>query len=133
MARIDIDYEYDDLEIGKKPKKTVVIKKGGWLGKIVALLLGIILGFVGCFGAIAAVVYYFIGVMKIEEGAGYLKGVLGDDFDYTDYIAGEYGDKTTLDLILSTTTAAQSVLDGTGTLNTLNDICRVVILRRPYR
>ncbi|MBR2330033.1 MAG: hypothetical protein IKA40_02190, partial [Clostridia bacterium] len=84
--------------------------------------LGIILGFVGCFGAIAAVVYYFIGVMKIEEGAGYLKGVLGDDFDYTDYIAGEYGDKTTLDLILSTTTAAQSVLDGTGTLNTLNDI-----------
>ena len=112
-----------DLELEREKQRPVeVVKKGGWLGKIVALLLGIILGFVGCFGAIAAVVYYFIGVMKIEEGAGYLKGVLGDDFDYTDYIAGEYGDKTTLDLILSTTTAAQSVLDGTGTLNTLNDI-----------
>ena len=116
MDELDLELERD------KQRPVEVVKKGGWLGKIVALLLGIILGFVGCFGAIAAVVYYFIGVMKIEEGAGYLKGVLGDDFDYTDYIAGEYGDKTTLELILSTTTAAQSVLDGTGTLNTLNDI-----------
>lgn len=112
-----------DLELEQNRKRPVqIVKKGGWLGKIVALLLGIVIGFVGCFGAIAAVVYYFVGVMKIEEGAGYLKSVLGDDFEYTDYIAEEYGDKTTLDLISSTLTAAQTVMDGTGTLNTLNEI-----------
>ncbi len=112
-----------DLELEQNRKRPVqIVKKGGWLGKIVALLLGIVIGFVGCFGAIAAVVYYFVGVMKIEEGAGYLKSILGDDFEYTDYIAEEYGDKTTLDLISSTLTAAQTVMDGTGTLNTLNEI-----------
>ena len=100
MDELDLELERD------KQRPVEIVKKGGWLGRIVALLLGIVIGFVGCFGAIAAVVYYFFGVMKIEEGANYLKGVVGDDFEYTDYIAEEYGDKTTLELILSTANAA---------------------------
>ena len=86
MDELDLELERD------KQRPVEVVKKGGWLGKIVALLLGIILGFVGCFGAIAAVVYYFIGVMKIEEGAGLMqleyaaKGnfkITNDKFDFT--------------------------------------------------
>ena len=52
MAQHEIDYEYEDLELEQKPK-VIVKKKGGLLGKIVALFLGIIIGIVGGLGGVA--------------------------------------------------------------------------------
>lgn len=115
--------EYE-LESTTTPRTPAVIrkKKGGFFGKIIALLLGLILGFIACIGAIAGVAYYVFGIATIKDLEAYLKSALGDEFTYTDYVDETYGDSTLLVLLQASMGALSSVTTGDGTLNTINDI-----------
>ncbi len=115
--------EYE-LESTTTPRTPAVIhkKKGGFFGKIIALLLGLILGFIACIGAIAGVAYYVFGIATIKDLEAYLKSALGDGFTYTDYVDETYGDSTLLVLLQASMGALSSVTTGDGTLNTINDI-----------
>ena len=109
-----------EIELEKKPK-VKIIRKGGLFGKLVSLLLGIVIGFIGCFGAIAAVVYYAFGVMKIKEAESLLNN-LGVDFTYTDFVGEQFGDKTAIDLVMQTADTLEKVASGDASLNSLNEI-----------
>lgn len=115
--------EYE-LESTTTPRTPAVIhkKKGGFFGKIIALLLGLILGFIACIGAIAGIAYYVFGIATIKDLEAYLKSALGDEFTYTDYVDETYGDSTLLVLLQASMGALSSVTTGDGTLNTINDI-----------
>ena len=122
MARMDIDYEYDDLEIGKKPKKTVVIKKGGWLGKIVALFLGVIIGIVAGIGGLVGAGYYIATQVKIKDAADTVSGLTGLEIPLSDYLSDEYAELTLLGVIDGTVQTVSKISAGEGTLNDLNAI-----------
>ncbi len=81
-----------------KPKK--VKKGGGWLGRIVAFLLGIVITLGACAGAIYAV---------ITQPVRKLTGLAGMDFETQvkdNILSEEYGDKTLLQLGQDALTAA---------------------------
>lgn len=81
-----------------KPKK--VKKSGGWLGRIIAFLLGIIIALGSCAGVIFAV---------LTQPVRKLTGLAGMDFDtqVKDNILSEkYGDKTLIDLSKDALSAA---------------------------
>ena len=42
----------------KQPSKVIVKKRSGFFGKLVSLLMGIVIGIVGGFGGIAAIVCF---------------------------------------------------------------------------
>ena len=105
----------------------VVYKKsGGFLGKIVALLLGLLLGIIAALGGLIGAGYAIVTQVKIEDNVNTIKGLTGVEFDYTQYINGEYGQKTALDLIGDVLEIANGFMGGTGTLGALNNISPMV-------
>lgn len=106
--------------------EVVVEKKGGFFGKLIALLLGFIIGLISCLGGVAAFGYFFLTKIKVKEGFDYINGFTGQELDYTQYINGEYGEKTVLDLIGVLSVAVTEISEGRGTLNTLAHISPVV-------
>ena len=80
------------------PKTKVVVKKkgGGWLGRIVALLLGMVIGVGGCVGGV-----YLVLSQPVEKAVNLIGGFAGIDYETTvkdKYLAAEYGDKTLLEV-----------------------------------
>ncbi|MBE5744757.1 MAG: hypothetical protein E7355_01325 [Clostridiales bacterium] len=114
----NIDVEYEPMVKQKK--------KGGFFGKFVALLLGLILGIVAAVGGVAWFGWYTFAKMPIEKGADKINDFLGADIDYTKYIDKSYGEKTIADLVGDVVSATGKIADGEGTLNTLNDISPLV-------
>lgn len=121
MAKIDTNYEYDDIPVSKKPK-TVVVKKGGWLGKIIALLLGVIIGIVAGIGGLVGAGYYIATQVKIKDGVETVKGLTGLEIPLSDYLSDEYADMTLLGVFDGTAQVLTKIGEGTGTLNDLNAI-----------
>ena len=73
---MDVDYEYDGL--GGSKKSPTIVKKGGWLGKIVALLLGLVIGLVAGLGGLVGAGFYIVTQMKIKDATntvGSLSGI----------------------------------------------------------
>ncbi len=121
--REEIDERDDDDNVEKSG--------GGWLGKIVALLLGFILGIGAIAGTVAAVAYY---VMKkpMKNVVNTVDKVV-DTFDPTisvyetlfdpenGFLNADYADKLVADLVRDAIAAAESVSNG-GPLSDLADI-----------
>ncbi len=121
MAQHEIDYEYDDLEVEQKPK-VIVKKKGGLLGKLVALFLGVIIGIVGGLGGVAFAGYYIATQVKIKDAANTVTNLSGLEIPLSDYLSDEYADKTLVGLFEGVAGAVTKISEGNGTLNDLNDI-----------
>lgn len=121
MARMDVDYEYDDLGVGAKPR-VIVKKKGGLLGKLVALFLGIVIGIVAGIGGLVGAGYYIATQVKIKDAANTVSGLTGMELPLSDYLSDESADKTLLGLIENVSNVATNISEGKGTLGDLNKI-----------
>ena len=97
-------------------------RRGGFLGKAVALLLGFILGIVGTIGGIVGGGYYVVSSVKIKDAVNGVAGATGMEIDYSQYITEEYAEQTVLGLIGSLGTVATEFQNGTGSLSTLEKI-----------
>ena len=118
----NIDLEAEPIP-SKKPKKE---KKGGFLGKFIAVVLGFIFGLLGGVGGLGFFGWYIVARMPIEKSTNKVNGILGTDIDYSQYIDGSYGEKTIANLVGDTVSAIQTISNGEGTLNTLNAISPLV-------
>ncbi len=105
-----------------RQRKKVVRRGGGIGGKIVALLVGFILGIVGTIGGIVGGGYYLASSVTIKDAVGGVEGVTGTDIDYSQYITEEYAEKTLIGLIGSIGEVASEFSNGTGSLSTLEQI-----------
>ena len=97
-------------------------RKGGFFGKLIALLLGFILGVVGGIGGIGYAGYYAATQIQIQQGVDYLNTYAGLNIDYTQFVNGKYGEATIADLIGEVANAVTEIANGNGSLNTLNEI-----------
>lgn len=95
ISRLVMQDTLDFLD--EKDEEEFKPKRGGIGGKIVALLLGFILGFLSAFGGLIGGGYYLVAVMTIKQGFGFAAS-FGADIDYSDYISEAYADKTVLAL-----------------------------------
>ncbi len=98
---------------------------GGFLGKIVALLLGLILGILATLGAIVGVGYVAVN-QPVKGTVDTLNGLLGTDFDYTKFLNESYGDKTILELITDVGEAIGGLSSDGATLQQLDNISPLV-------
>ena len=121
MARMDMDYELDDFGGGKKPR-VIVKKKGGLLGKLIALFLGIVIGIVGGLGGLVGAGYYIATQVKIKDATSTITGLSGFEIPLSDYLSDTYADQTLLGLIDSVAGVAAKIGEGKATLNDLNEI-----------
>lgn len=101
--------------------KVKVVRKGGFFGKLVALLLGIIIGIVGGIGGLAFGIYYGISVVKINEILGLVEST-GTDIPAEEYVSEEYLDKTILDAIMSASGLIGGVFGGQNTFGDLQTV-----------
>lgn len=101
--------------------KVRIVKKGGFLGKFVALLLGIIIGIVGGIGGLAFGVYYGVSAFKISEILGLVEST-GTDIPAEDYVSEEYLDKTILEAFQSASGLITGIIGGTNTFADLQTI-----------
>lgn len=84
--------EYENYEPQEEfePKK-----KGGVLGKVIALLLGFILGIVATIGGVVGAGFYIYKNVKVKTALSWIPA----DFNYNEYITEEYAEKTLEGLI----------------------------------
>lgn len=121
MARTDMDYEYDDLDVGAKPR-VIVKKKGGLLGKFIALFLGIIIGIVAGLGGLVGAGYYIATQIKIKDATNTITNLSGIEIPLSDYLSDEYAEMTLLGAFDGTLQTLTKIGEGTGTLNDLDKI-----------
>ena len=75
-------------------QEPVTVKKGGFFGKFIALLLGIFLGIIATLGGIVGGGFLVYKKVSIKKAASIIPG-----FDYSAYITEEYAEKTLEGLI----------------------------------
>lgn len=123
MARREREIGTNRTEIKEnrrqRPKKPVGKKRGGILGKIVCLLLGFILGIVGTIGGVAGLGYYVVAGVKIKDAINTVGDLSGAQIEYTDFVTEEYGEKTTLELVMDMADAFGDLGSGEASLSTL--------------
>ena len=112
------DFEYEP--------KVIVKRKGGFLGKFVAFVLGIIFGIVGGLGGVAYAGYFVVTKVKIDDAMNTVNSLAKLEIDYTKYISGDYGQKTVYDLVGDAYKAAMNIATNTGTLEDLDEISPLV-------
>ena len=101
-----------------KKSKVIVKKKGGFLGKVISLLLGIVIGAGGVVGGVAGVGYYAVST-PVKDVMGTVGNLTGTNINYTEYISEEYAKGTVIDLVGETVKIAQNFAGGKGCLNDL--------------
>lgn len=99
-----------------------IVKKGGFFGKLVALLLGIIIGIIAGIGGLGAGLYYIFGVISIGEALGIVENAASMDIPEEEYVGEEYLDKS---LIQALTDAFGIVSGITSGSNTFGDIAKI--------
>ena len=112
------DFEYEP--------KVIVKRKGSFLGKFVAFVLGIIFGIVGGLGGVAYAGYFVVTKVKIDDAMNTVNSLAKLEIDYTKYISGDYGQKTVYDLVGDAYKAAMNIATNSGTLQDLDDISPLV-------
>jgi len=105
---------------------TVVKKGGGFLGKLLCLLLGFILGIVGTIGGVGGLGYYVVTQVKIKDAFSTINGMTGADIQYTDFVTEEIGEGSTYDLIMEIVGVVEDIGNGNGSLESLNQISPLV-------
>lgn len=123
MTRNDIDYELDEVKTNRRSRSSSTSSGGsGFLGKLIALLLGVVIGIVGGIGGLAYAGYYIIANNTVKDTMTTVNNLTGLQIDLSQYISDEYSDQTLLALLSDVGAASQKIMDGTGTLNDLNEI-----------
>ena len=123
MTRNDIDYELDEVKTNRRSRSSSTSSGGsGFLGKLIALLLGVVIGIVGGIGGLAYAGYYIIANNTVRDTMTTVNNLTGLQIDLSQYISDEYSDQTLLALLSDVGAASQKIMDGTGTLNDLNEI-----------
>lgn len=130
MATNDMDMDIqEELEIKadaratkkekreRQPKKEKNGKKSGWLGKLIALFLGLVMGIAGGLGGVGGLAYYLATKKTIREASDLITSFSGFPIPLSEYLTNEYADKTLLDAAKQTLDVAKKIADGTGTLN----------------
>lgn len=112
--------------MARRERKTTVTKKGGAGGKIICLLLGFILGVVGTVGGVGGLGYYAVAKVSIKDAVGTVNNLAGTNIEYTDYINEEYGNGTTLSLIMDVADAVKNIQGDSGSLSTFDKISPLV-------
>ncbi len=92
-----------------------------FIGKVVALLLGIILGFVGAFGGVAALGYWGV-TQPLNTVVGTINDLAGTNLILTEYLTDTYAKGTLQTLIGGVADSINEIAAGKGSLKTLNDI-----------
>ena len=116
----------DDPKRSRSYKRKSYAKKGSsFFAKFVCVMLGFILGFIGSLGGIVGLGYITLSQMKVKDVFTTLSGA-GVQIEYTDYIREEYGDPTSLELLLTIAEVSKEMTAGTGTFNSLDKISPVV-------
>ena len=110
----------------RQRKEKATAKKGGAGGKIACLLLGFVMGVVGTLGGIGGLGYYAITQVKIKDAVGTVNDLAGLEIDYTEYLNEQYGDSSVFGLVETVIGVVGQLKDGTGSLNTLNEISPMV-------
>lgn len=107
------------------PQKTTVVKKGGILGKVVALALGFTIGAGGVIGGVAGA-GYFMASTPIKDAVGAVGNLAGIEIDYSKFLTEDYAKLTVIELVQALPSIAEKFGNGTGTLNDLNKISPLV-------
>lgn len=95
-------------------------RKGGFLGKFIALLLGVILGIAATLGGIVGAGYIFIN-KPVDEVVNTVNK-FGVNIDVSQYLREEYANKKILDLFGDVGGAVAEIQAGKGTLSSLDAI-----------
>ena len=103
-------------------RATTVKKGGGFLGKLLCLILGFILGIVGTIGGVGGLGYYVVTQVKIKDAFDTINGMTGAEITYTDFVTEQIGEGSTYDLIMTIVDAVDEIGSGSGSLETLNKI-----------
>lgn len=126
MDRKDFDLEYKDLDVGSSKTKTAAKKKGGFLGKFVSFLLGMMFGAVALVGGVIGGTYLALTRVKINDAVNKVEGIAGIQIPLDDYLSEVYANQSVLDLVQDIVGVASDVASGKGTLNDLNTISPAV-------
>ena len=132
---VDMDIEEEKIEIEddtpapkqenpKKERSTKgrVRKKGGWLGKIIALFLGIIIGIGGGLGGVGGLAYYFATKKTIRQTSDFVTSISGFDVPLSEFLTDDYADKMLLNAVKDAYGVILNVTNGTGTFD---DLCKI--------
>ena len=114
-----------EVEIEKEPAPAPR-KKGGFLGKLVALILGFLLGLVAGVGGLAGGIYMLVTKTKLQTAVNTANIFLPKDLDLTKYLDESYGEKTVLNLVGETVAVIKKIQSGEATLNDFNAISPMV-------
>lgn len=118
-TNLTIEEQKQNRRKNRKPQ----VKPGGSLfSKLVCVLLGCVIGLVATVGGVAGFGYLALTQYTVKDAFGVVNSVAGLDLKYTDYVTEEYGDKTSLELLLSVGNVAKDFATGKGTLNSLDSI-----------
>ena len=126
MDRKDFDLDCKDLDVGSSKSEVVVKKKGGFLGKLVSFLLGMIFGAIALVGGVIGGTYFAVSRIKINDAVNKVEGLTGIQIPLDDYLSEVYANQTVLELVKDLAKVARSVANGTGTLGDFNEISPAV-------
>ncbi len=126
MDRKDFDLDYNDLDVGSSKPKTIVKKKGGFLGKLVAFLLGMIIGAIGLVGGVIGGAYLVLTRVKINDAVNKVEGLAGIEIPLDKYLSDVYANQTVLDFVKEVAKVAADTANGNGTLGDFNAISPAV-------
>ena len=100
-------------------------RSSGFFGKLIALLLGFILGVVSTVGGVGGLGYLLVTQVKIKDAVGTVEEFTGD-IDYSKYITDEYAEETLLGLFGAIAGVADEFANGTGSLSSFEKISPIV-------
>lgn len=103
-----------------RAKKERVIATGG--GKVGAVLLGVLIGFVGTVGGIVGGGFIFANTATVESVTTTVGNITGTEINYQEYITEEYAKKTIVELVGSVQTLAEDLQKPEACFNTLNKV-----------
>ncbi len=103
------------------PQKTTVVKKGGALGKVVALLLGFVIGAGGIVGGVAGAGYW-VATKPLQNTFDTVNNLTGAGIDFNQFVSKDYAQLKVIDLVGELAKVAEDFANQKGTLNHLAKI-----------
>lgn len=96
-----------------------VRKNSGIVGKIVAILIGFLIGIVSTVGGIVGAGYYIVANVPVKDGFNAYNGATGSNVDYTEYITEYTAQSTILSLFGDIQTFSEEANAGTASFGSL--------------
>ncbi|MBQ8374665.1 MAG: hypothetical protein IJX98_03695 [Clostridia bacterium] len=112
--------------MAKRERKEKPKKKGGFLGKLVSLLLGFILGVVSTLGGIVGLGYVLVSQVTVKDAVNTANDLTGANINYLDYITEEYANNSILGLVGVIGEVAADFSSGEGSFEDLEKISPMV-------